>query len=128
MIANRLSKNNKVLLLEAGGDPLYYNSIPGLALDMLHRPEVDWMHRTVEQKFSSQGLKDKVSLWPRGKVLGGTSNLNYMLYVRASPIDYDKWANITGDAEWKYDNLLPYFKRVLDYNGKFKDNGEGSVQ
>lgn len=68
VIANRLSKNNKVLVLEAGGDPLYYNSIPGLALEMLHRPEVDWLHKTVPQKFSSQGLRKKESLWPRGKV------------------------------------------------------------
>lgn len=54
-------------------------------------------------------------------MLGGTSNLNYMLYVRGSPIDYDNWANATGDDTWKYDNVLPYFKRGFNYNGAHKN-------
>lgn len=54
---------------------------------------------------------------------GGSSNLNYMLYVRGHPLDYEYWANITGDPEWKYENVLPQFKKSLDYNGAFSENG-----
>ncbi|XP_035704716.1 glucose dehydrogenase [FAD, quinone] isoform X2 [Folsomia candida] len=67
-------------------------------------------------------MDNKVSLWPRGKLLGGTSNLNYMFYVRGNPLDYDNWANITGDERWNYDNLVAYFKKSLDYNGAYVKN------
>ncbi|CAG7827384.1 unnamed protein product [Allacma fusca] len=79
VVANRLSRNNKILLIEAGGDPIYLHRIPGLAPNLLHRPQVDWMHKTVPQKKSLQGHTDNISRWPRGKLLGGSSNLNYML-------------------------------------------------
>ncbi|CAL8089869.1 unnamed protein product [Orchesella dallaii] len=122
VIANRLSKNNRVLLLEAGGEPLYFNSIPGFAPYMLNRPETDWMIQTVPQKLSQKGMYDKRSRWPRGKLLGGSSNLNYMFYVRGHPLDYDHWANLTGDPQWNYENVLPYFKKSITYNGKHKHN------
>jgi predicted membrane protein len=94
----RLLKNNKVLLIEAGGDPLWHNSIPAFAADMPNNPNVDWMHKTVRQELSSFGLKDGRNSLPRGKSLGGSSNLNYMVYVRGSPHDYDNWANLTSDV------------------------------
>ena len=47
-----------------------------------------------------------------------------MLYLRGNPLDYDAWANITKDPTWKYENVLPYFKRHIDYNGEFVRNGE----
>lgn len=52
-----------------------------------------------------------------------TSNLNYMLYVRGLPQDYEAWANMTGDDNWSYNNLLPYFKKGLHYDGKYKNDG-----
>ncbi|ODN00431.1 Protein PTCD3, mitochondrial [Orchesella cincta] len=146
VIANRLSKNNKVLLLEAGGEPLYFNSIPGFAPYMLNRPETDWMIQTVPQEFSQKAMYDRKSRWPRGKLLGKSIltlfqttnflykkfklmvlqqvdfNLNYMFYVRGHPLDYDNWANLTGDPQWKYENVLPYFKKSITYNGKHKQN------
>lgn len=64
----------------------------------------------------------QVGTWPRGKALGGTSNLNYMLYVRCHPKDYDNWANITGDPTWRYENVLPFFKKSLDYHGDYASN------
>ena len=66
----------------------------------------------------------KISTWPRGKSLGGSSNLNYMLYVRGHPLDYDNWANLTGDLTWSYENVLPYFKKSLDYHGEHTANGK----
>jgi choline dehydrogenase-like flavoprotein len=123
VLANRLSKNNKVLLLEAGGDPLWYNYIPGLAPELLHRTEVDWAYKTTPQKTSCDGMQGNLSPWPRGKLLGGSSNLNYMFYVRGSPHDYNNWAKLTGDETWKYENVLPYFKKSEDYRGSYKDDG-----
>ncbi len=124
IIANRLSKNNRVLLLEAGGDPLYLNSIPGLAPNMVGQPFVDWNYFSVPQKYSAFSMNEQRSFWPRGKVLGGSSVLNYMLYVRGHPLDYDLWANMTGDSEWNYENVLPFFKRTIDYHGEFSKNGQ----
>ncbi len=61
---------------------------------------------------------------PLGRVLGGTSTINYMFFNRGSPYDFDNWANITGDPSWSYLNLLPYFKRAENYQGEFPLTGE----
>ncbi|CAG7730947.1 unnamed protein product, partial [Allacma fusca] len=122
-IAERLSKNYRVLLVEAGGHPFFFSSIPAIALDFTHFPQWDWMHRTVPQKNAAMGMKNKISNWPRGKVLGGSSTLNFMLYLRGHPKDYDNWAKITNDSEWNYENVLPYFKKSLKYySGNYKSN------
>ncbi|ODN00432.1 Glucose dehydrogenase [FAD, quinone] [Orchesella cincta] len=121
-IANRLSKNNKVLLIEGGGNPVALHRIPGIAYEILNNPDVDWMYETIPQKAAAFGLKEKKMRWPRGKSLGGSSNLNYMFYLRGNPLDYENWANITDDATWKYENVLPFFKKSLVYNGRFADN------
>ena len=60
-------------------------------------------------------------MFPRGKLLGGSSNLNFMIYMRGCPHDFDNWANLTGDPSWKYENLLPYFKKMENYEGNFPD-------
>jgi choline dehydrogenase-like flavoprotein len=124
VVTNRLSQHNKVLLLEAGGDPLFYNSIPGLACEMLGKSEVDWKYKTVPQDNSHLAMVQNRSSWPRGKLLGGTSNLNYMVYIRGHPNDYDNWAKLTGDKSWAYENVLPFFKKSINYNGDYKDNGK----
>lgn len=54
--------------------------------------------------------------------MGGSSNLNYMLYVRGNPQDYNLWANLTGDDGWSYESVLPYFKKSLDYDGAYSEN------
>jgi len=61
VVANRLSKNNKVLLLEAGGDPTFINSIPVFAAEVLHNSAVDWMHQTVPQKHALAASHDRVN-------------------------------------------------------------------
>ena len=61
---------------------------------------------------------------PVGKVLGGTSGINFMFFNRGSPYDFDNWANITGDASWKYENVLEYFKKIENYQGEFPLSGE----
>ncbi|OXA48940.1 Oxygen-dependent choline dehydrogenase [Folsomia candida] len=123
VIANRLSESGKfqVALLEAGGDPTALNDIPYFMTDNLNHPETDWVYRTVPQNDSSQSLRDNSIILNRGKSLGGTSNLNYMVYMRGNPKDFDNWANLTQDEGWSYENLLPYFKKSENYQGNFKN-------
>jgi choline dehydrogenase-like flavoprotein len=123
VVADRLSKNYKVLLLEAGGEPSFLNSVPGLAMDLLNYPQTDWCYKTVPQKNACKAFKNQQLPWNRGKVLGGTSMLNFMLYVRGHPSDYNNWANVTGDPEWNWENVVPFFKKsIANYNGRFPDN------
>ncbi|XP_035705373.1 oxygen-dependent choline dehydrogenase isoform X2 [Folsomia candida] len=123
VVANRLSENArwKVLLLEAGDTPLILNSIPGLLSGNMYHKDTDWNYFSVPQKNCSYtSLNQKIGL-SRGKSLGGSSNLNFMIYQRGNPKDYDNWANITGDKSWNYKNLLKYFKISEDYHGNFPD-------
>ncbi|CAK8694758.1 unnamed protein product [Clavelina lepadiformis] len=113
VIANRLTEipNVKVLVLEAGGEhPLnVFSKVPLLAALTLNG-EMDWKYNTEPQRHSSGAYVDRKSRWPRGKVLGGTSVLNYMVYARGSPHDYDSWVNL-GAKNWDYKSVLPYFKK-----------------
>lgn len=66
-------------------------------------------------------------MWNAGKVLGGSTQLNMMFYLRGHPADYDNWANLTGDVRWSYENVLPFFKKsIKSYNGEFSDNSNFS--
>jgi choline dehydrogenase len=59
----------------------------------------------------------KISQWPRGKALGGSSVQNIMMFMRGNPRDYDRWAEMTEDEGWNYENVLPYFKKFEDFHG-----------
>ena len=115
VLANRLTEdpNTTVLLLEAG--PVDSNPdihIPSKYYNLRH-PSIDWKFKTVPQTSSCFFLQNQQSLWPRGKVLGGSSSLNAMLYVRGSPTDYDTWAEMGADG-WGFDDVLPYFLKSED--------------
>lgn len=97
-------------------------SIPGLAWSLLNYAEHDYMYKTIPQRNACLSSKESKCSIPRGKVLGGSSVLNLMQYVRSNPLDYNNWANITEDSSWNYDNLLPYFKKSINYAGEFKNN------
>ncbi|KAK7504981.1 hypothetical protein BaRGS_00004009 [Batillaria attramentaria] len=116
VLANRLSEDSDVtvLLLEAGPDDrLYPNvSVPGFAMGLWHT-ELDWEYYTEPQKFALKGFEKNMSFWPRGRVLGGTSNLNGMLYIRGSRHDYNTWAE-QGCEGWSYKEVLPYFIKSED--------------
>ncbi|XP_069679704.1 glucose dehydrogenase [FAD, quinone]-like isoform X1 [Periplaneta americana] len=114
VVASRLSEEKqwKVLLLEAGGDPTPTSDIPGLAFT-LQNTELDWKYRTEYQEGMCQGLRDKRCFWPRGKVLGGSSVLNYLFYVRGMRQDYDEWAE-DGNYGWAFNEILPFFKKSED--------------
>ncbi|WP_299555384.1 choline dehydrogenase [uncultured Tateyamaria sp.] len=109
VIANRLSAdpNTKVVLLEAGGrDWNPWIHIPVGYFKTIHNPNVDWCYKTEPDP----GLNGRSIEWPRGKVLGGSSSLNGLLYVRGQQQDYDRWAQM-GNRGWAWDDVLPLFKR-----------------
>ena len=108
VVAARLSEDPaaRVLLLEAGGpDSRREISIPA-AFPTLFKTEIDWAYETEPQPE----LDGRRMFWPRGKVLGGTSSMNAMIYVRGHPSTYDAWA-AAGCAGWGWDDLLPIFRR-----------------
>jgi choline dehydrogenase len=109
VLANRLTDDGQanVLLLEAGGpDKKQEIQIP-VAFGKLFKSEVDWAYETEPQTR----LNGRQLYWPRGKVLGGTSSMNAMIYQRGHPHNYDEWAAL-GNEEWGYGDVLPYFKKA----------------
>lgn len=110
VVANRLSADPKVnvVLLEAGPpDTNPWIHIPVGYFKTMHNPTVDWCYKTEAEA----GLNGRSIDWPRGKVLGGSSSLNGLLYVRGQPEDYDRWRQM-GNAGWGWDEVLPLFRRA----------------
>ncbi len=116
LLANRLSADpsKRVLLLEAGGrDNYHWIHIPVGYLYCIGNPRTDWLYKTLPDK----GLNGRSLRYPRGKVLGGCSSINGMIYMRGQARDFDQWATKTGDDHWKWDNCLPFFVQHEDYHG-----------
>jgi choline dehydrogenase len=109
VLAGRLTENpgTRVLLLEAGGaDTADEIRIPA-AFANLFKTQWDWNYETVEQKHLG-----RPAYWPRGRVLGGCSSINAMIYIRGNRADYDTWRERFGADGWGYDDVLPYFVRA----------------
>jgi len=114
LLANRLSTDasKRVLLIEAGRrDDYHWIHIPVGYLYCIGNPRTDWLYATEPDP----GLNGRSPRYPRGKVLGGCSSINGMIYMRGQSRDYDQWAQLTGDDAWRWDNSLPYFKHHEDY-------------
>ena len=114
VLANRLSRdpNVSVLLLEAGGkDNWIWVHIPVGYLYCIGNPRTDWCYRTEKEA----GLGDRAILYARGRVLGGSSSINAMIYMRGQSRDYDEWAHLSGDDSWRWDAVLPLFRRSEDH-------------
>ncbi|HNB77558.1 MAG TPA: GMC family oxidoreductase N-terminal domain-containing protein, partial [Rhodocyclaceae bacterium] len=114
VLANRLSADPEVsvLLLEAGGkDDWIWIHIPVGYLFCIGNPRTDWCYRTEPEP----GLNGRSILYARGRVLGGCSSINAMLYLRGQARDYDEWAALTGDARWNWNSVLPVFKSSEDH-------------
>uniref|UniRef100_A0A336M2J5 CSON009341 protein n=2 Tax=Culicoides sonorensis TaxID=179676 RepID=A0A336M2J5_CULSO len=125
IIATRLSENSsvKVLVIEAGSMADQMNQdIPLGAVQQQRNPAFDWMYTSVAQPNSCLGMIDQSCAYPRGKGLGGSSQINAMMYVRGNKADYDQWA-AEGCTGWDYESLLPYFKR----NEGYQPNGQSGV-
>ena len=117
LLANRLSANpnNSVLLVEAGRkDDNIWLHVPVGYFKTMNNPKFDWMYKLEKDK----GLNNRRIDWPRGKVLGGSSALNGLLYIRGDRHDYDNWKDL-GNKGWGYDDVLPYFKKF-----ECQENGE----
>lgn len=116
VLANRLSANprNKVILVEAGkADNFLPIHVPVGYLACIGNERTDWCFKTTPLRE----IGGRQMAYPRGKVLGGCSSINGMIYMRGQKEDYDAWAELTEDGEWNWESLLPHFKRGEDYYG-----------
>ncbi|KAK7874217.1 hypothetical protein R5R35_006260 [Gryllus longicercus] len=126
-VAARLSeeKDWKVLLLEAGKDENTLTDVPVLSAVWQSTP-FNWGYRTEPRPDVCLSMNDHRCSWPRGKVIGGTSVINYMVHTRGHRLDYDAWA-AAGNEGWSYDDVLPYFKRnervLIDEYAHAEDRG-----
>jgi choline dehydrogenase len=116
LLANRLSvdRSKRVLLIEAGRkDDYHWVHIPVGYLYCIGNPRTDWLYQTEP----SEGLNGRSLRYPRGKVLGGCSSINGMIYMRGQARDYDQWAQQTGESAWSWAQCLPDFMRHEDHHG-----------
>ncbi len=123
VLAHRLSEDStcKVALIEAGGEPdARLAPVPGAA-SWMQNTRADWAFTTTPQRE----LFDRRIPYPRGRVIGGTSVLNYMAYVRGNAGDYDAWAQM-GNTGWSYSDVLPYFRKA-ETNADFADEWHGDT-
>lgn len=122
LLANRLSADarQKVLLLEAGGKDSHPNIHIPAAFNKLFRSAVDWNYDTVPQPH----MAHRPMFHPRGKVLGGCSSINAMIYIRGHRADFDGWAAL-GNRGWSYEDVLPYFKSY-EHNLRIEDTFHGN--
>jgi len=124
VIANRLSENGRytVALLEAGGkDTNPWIHIPVGYFKTMGNPNTDWQYKAGEDP----GINGRSIPWPRGKVLGGSSSINGLLYVRGQAEDFDHWRQL-GNKGWAWDDVLPYYKRAETWKGAASSDERGS--
>ncbi|OXU31327.1 hypothetical protein TSAR_002528 [Trichomalopsis sarcophagae] len=114
VLANRLSEISdwKILLLEAGDEEPKVASVPGLT-NLFQKSSIDYDYMTQPETRACQSSPGRSCEWPRGKVLGGSSSINGMLYVRGNKFDYDNWERL-GNTGWSWKDVLPYFKKSED--------------
>jgi choline dehydrogenase len=116
MLAKRLTENasKRVLLIEAGKNDNYiWIHVPVGYLYCIDNPRADWRFKTAAEK----GLNGRSLLYPRGRVLGGCSSINGMIYMRGQVGDYESWVEATGDDAWSWQNALRRYKSFEDYHG-----------
>ncbi|XP_050353049.1 glucose dehydrogenase [FAD, quinone]-like [Nymphalis io] len=122
VIANRLTEipEWKVLLVEAGINENFVMDIPIIA-NYLQFTNANWKYKTKPSDKYCAGFENKQCNWPRGKVVGGSSVLNYMIYTRGAAQDYNNWEAM-GNEGWGWDEVLPYFKKIENFNIPSQDN------
>ncbi len=112
VLANRLSEKHSVLVLEAGGSDLnFWVQMPVGYGKVYYDDRINWKYMTEPVP----GLGDTPSYWPRGKVMGGSSSINAMIWVRGHPSDFDRWAETA--PGWSWSDVAPLYKRIEDWNG-----------
>ena len=126
-VANRLSKNhqNNVLLIEAGRASHPVTRLPASFALLIDNPLANWRYRSEpEERTGNREIPV-----PRGKLLGGSSAINGLVYVRGNKLDYDTWAQM-GNTGWSYDDVLPFFKKMENYQGELSEirGGDGPLK
>lgn len=127
VLANRLTANpeNQVLVLEAGRPDYIWDvfiHMPAALMFPLGSRFYDWCYKTDPEPY----MNGRRIFHGRGKVLGGSSSINGMIYIRGNPLDYEKWAQDPGMAHWDYAHCLPYFKRAENrLSGEDEYHGRG---
>lgn len=113
-LAARLSEvpHWNILLLEAGDDEPLIADVPML-YPAFQRSPWDWQYWTEKSSRYCLAMQNQQCYWPRGKVLGGSSSINAMMFIRGNRRDYDHWAEL-GNPGWNYDNVLHYFRKLED--------------
>ncbi|XP_053617639.1 glucose dehydrogenase [FAD, quinone]-like isoform X2 [Plodia interpunctella] len=122
VLANRLSEipEWKVLLVEAGVNENFVMDVP-LVANYLQFTPANWKYKTKPSNKYCVGFENKQCNWPRGKVVGGSSVLNYMIYTRGTAYDYNAWENM-GNEGWGWDEVLPYFRKIEHFKIPKFDN------
>ncbi|KAF2901676.1 hypothetical protein ILUMI_04519, partial [Ignelater luminosus] len=115
VLTNRLTESGEfqVLVLEAGGRENDFTDVPGFATNLVSS-DFNWGYKTIPQRNSCLGLKNKQCNYPRGKAVGGSSVINFLMYVRGNKEDFDKWGRY--NPGWDYESVLPYFKKSENSN------------
>ncbi|KAJ8958505.1 hypothetical protein NQ318_002299, partial [Aromia moschata] len=116
VIANRLSENLrwKILLLEAGNRGNAFTEVPLIAPALQVTP-YNWGYTMERQEGFCKAMEEGVCAWPRGRALGGSTVINYVIYTRGNPLDFDKW-EAQGNPGWSYRDVLPYYLKSEDCN------------
>ncbi|XP_001607836.1 glucose dehydrogenase [FAD, quinone]-like [Nasonia vitripennis] len=111
VLSNRLTEIKKwtVLLLEAGDEQPLITEIPGM-IPLLFGSSIDYGYQTQPEPVACRSSKNNSCYWPRGKVMGGSSSINFMWYIRGNKQDFNDWEDL-GNPGWGYDDVLPYFKK-----------------
>ena len=122
VLTNRLSEDPavKVCVLEAGPKDHWWNwqiHMPAALMYNLCHDRYNWYYETEPQPY----MNNRVMYWPRGRVLGGSSSLNAMVYIRGHALDYDRWAFKENCSGWSYQEILPYFKRAEHHESRRDD-------
>ena len=127
VVAARLSEdpNVRVCLLEAGGPPPPAEMVPAAVASLQNDPATDWMYNG-DPGGVGKGIVGGQMMLPRGKMLGGSSGLNYMAYVRGHPGDFDSWA-AQGAEGWSYQEVLPYFRKAEGFVDSPEPNADHDV-
>ncbi|ODM87294.1 Glucose dehydrogenase [FAD, quinone] [Orchesella cincta] len=132
IVATRLanaSRGATVLILEAGGDPSLLNELPSMDFFLLNQPANTWIYNTTPQAYACGACDDRKSLSTAGRMLGGSTSTNFMMYVRGNREDFNRWQyeDAGGDPQWSYKAVLPYFKKSEDYNGAHVNQSDSGV-
>lgn len=109
----RKSKNFQVLLLEGGDEEPIIADVPGL-VTLLKQTDLDYNYKTQPESEACLSQPNQSCTWTRGKVMGGSSTLYSMHFVRGNKWDYDNWASL-GNLGWSWKEVLPYFKKSEDF-------------